>query len=64
MMVVPMRFTEDELRRDINGLDDQIQDTAKPDDVNTKRVNSFLKQIAKDKRDKLATLRYRKSQTR
>ena len=63
-MAMRMRFTEEELRRDISGLDQQISEVTNPDDVSSRRVLSFLKQIVKDKRDKLATLRYYKSNSR
>lgn len=57
-----IRTTEEELSKDISGLNDRLEEIGDSEDVPSRRAASFLKQVLKHKIDKRATLRYRKSQ--
>ena len=54
------RMQEDQLSTEINGLDERIAEVTEPEDSDTRCVASYLKQLVKSKRNKLATLRYRR----
>lgn len=57
-----IRTTEEELTRDISGLNNRIEEIGESEDVPSRRAASFLKQVLKHKMDKRATLRYRRDQ--
>jgi|GEM_PF-4360079 len=56
----PSRWTEKELVRDIARLDELITRMTRCDDRRSRCAASYLRQVAKDRRDALSTLRYRR----
>lgn len=54
------RWTEDQLVKDIAGLNHRIAEADDRVDSDLRCVCSYLKQLVRDKRDKLATLRYQR----
>ena len=57
------RLKEDQLSTEIVGLDERIAEFTEPENPDTRCVASYLKQLVKSKRNKLATLRYRRDST-
>lgn len=56
--------TEEQLTRDISGLNSQLEGLESPtDDLSARRAASFLRQVIKSKVDKRATLRFQREQT-
>ncbi len=60
-MQIYSRWQEDQLREEISGLNGRIAKNADKGDPEERCVHSYLKQLVKDKRDKLATLRYQRA---
>ena len=54
------RIKEDQLSTEITGLDERIAEFTEPENPDSRCVASYLKQLVKSKRNKLATLRYRR----
>lgn len=54
------RMKEDQLSTEITGLDERIAEFTEPENPDSRCVASYLKQLVKSKRNKLATLRYRR----
>ena len=54
----PSRWTERELVSDIARLDELIVRMTRCDDRRSRCAASYLRQVAKDRRDALSTLRY------
>jgi len=54
----PSRWTEKELVSDIARLDELIARMTDCDDLRSRCAASYLRQVAKDRRDALSTLRY------
>ena len=54
------RMKEDQLSTEIIGLDERIAEFTEPENPDSRCVASYLKQLLKSKRSKLATLRYRR----
>lgn len=54
------RLKEDQLSNEITGLDERLAEFSRPQHPENRCVASYLKQLAKSKRSKLATLRYRR----
>ena len=57
------QITEDRLSDEIHGLDQRIAETADASSSAQRCVSSYLKQLAKTKRDQLAALRYQRQLT-
>ena len=57
------RIREDQLSTEIVGLDERIAEHAEPENSDSRCVASYLKQLVKSKRSKLATLRYRRDRS-
>ncbi len=53
------RMRENQLSEEIFGLDERIAEVAETTSSDHRCVSSYLKQLVKSKRSKLATLRYR-----
>ncbi|MEM7251658.1 MAG: hypothetical protein AAF493_09570, partial [Pseudomonadota bacterium] len=56
-----IRTTEEELSKDISGLNDRLEEIGDSEVVPSRRAASFLKQVLKHKIDKRATLSVPKS---
>ncbi len=54
------RMKENQLSVEITGLDERIAEFMEPENPGSRCVASYLKQLLKSKRSKLATLRYRR----
>lgn len=57
------RLEENQLSTEIIGLDERIAEFTEPENSDARCVSSYLKQLVKSKRNKLATLRYRRDVT-
>ena len=57
------RMKEHQLSIEITGLDERIAEFTEPENPDSRCVASYLKQLLKSKRSKLATLRYRRDGT-
>jgi hypothetical protein len=55
------RQRETQLLKEISGLDGQLAEIRGVSDKSRRCVNSYLKQLMKSKRQKLAALRYQRS---
>lgn len=53
-------WQEDLLREEISGLNSRLAQATDKGDPQERCVSAYLKQLVKNKRDKLATLRYRR----
>jgi len=56
-----IRWTEDRLRQEIDKLGDQITHVAQNQDRKSRHAVSYMRQLLKDKQDRLALLRLRES---
>ena len=54
------RMQEDQLAVEITGLNERLAQAIDPKCPNARCVSSYLKQLVKNKRNKLATLRYQR----
>ena len=54
------RLQEDQLLDEISGLDEKLANLDGPSDPDTRCVASYLRQLLKRKRNRLATLQYRR----
>ncbi len=54
----PMRWTEDELKREIERLDTLIAESGDHEDRRSRCATAYLRQVVRDRRDALATLRH------
>ena len=57
------RIREDQLCTEITGLDERIAEYTEPENSDSRCIASYLKQLVKSKRNKLATLRYRRDRS-
>ena len=55
------RMREDQLSEEIFGLDERIAEVSNTHNSDHRCVSSYLKQLVKSKREKLAALRYQQS---
>jgi len=55
------RWREDQLSKEIAGLDARIAEVSNPPNPRARCVQSYLRVLLRAKRDKLATLRYQKT---
>ena len=56
-----IRWTENRLREEIENLGDKITRVAKQEDRRSRHAVSYMRQLLKDKQDRLALLRLRES---
>lgn len=61
MKPTPNRWTEDELRLEIERLDEMIAEAGEPRDLRSRCATAYLRQVVRDRRDALATLRHVRS---
>jgi len=52
---------ENQLSTEITGLNERLAQFSQPETSDARCVSSYLKQLVKSKRDKLAALRYRRN---
>ena len=57
------RVQEDQLVDEISGLNEKLANVTNPNNPQTRCVTSYLKQLVKRKRNRLATLQYRRNET-